>query len=147
MPYTLPAIVIRPEVSRYQRHILISLHLLVVIGLILVPLETLPRLILLAMLSLHALYIYRRYYAAKSGSVVELKLEADGEVMLKLGKGQTKQGRISDETLVTPWLIILRIEGPQRRFYKQSLLLWPDMLHADELRQLRVLLRFLRTDQ
>jgi hypothetical protein len=139
--------VIRPGVSRYQRHFLTALHLLVLFGLLLTPLEILPRLILLTLLSLHGAFIYWRYYSTNSERVVELKLEADGEVRLTLESGQIKQGRISDESLVTPWLIILRIEIPPRRFRKESLLLWPDMLSADERRQLRVLLRFLRIDQ
>jgi hypothetical protein len=147
MRNTLPAMVIRPEVSRRQRRVLIALHLLVLIGLALVPLEPFPRLALLAMLSLHGVFIYRRYYAPASERVAELKLEADGEVTLTLDKGQIKRGRVSDESVVTSWLVILRIEIPPRRFRKESLLLWPDMLPADELRQLRVLLRFLKTDQ
>jgi hypothetical protein len=147
MRNTLPAMVIRPEVSRHQRRVLIALHLLVLIGLALVPLEPFPRLALLAMLSLHGVFIYRRYYAPASERVAELKLEADGEVTLTLDKGQIKRGRVSDESVVTSWLVILRIEIPPRRFRKESLLLWPDMLPADELRQLRVLLRFLKTDQ
>jgi hypothetical protein len=147
MRNTLPAMVIRPGVSRYQRHFLTALHLLVLIGLLLAPLETRPRLILLTVLSLHGVFIFWRYYSAHSERVVELKLEANGEVMLTLDKGQIKRGRISDETVVTPWLFILRIETPPRRYRKESLLLWPDMLPADQLRQLRVLLRFLRTDQ
>ncbi len=147
MHNTLPAMLIRPEISRYQRHFLTALHLLVLFGLLLAPLEILPRLTLLAVLLLHGAFIYLRYYSAKRESVVELKLEAGGEVMLTLNKGQIKRGRISEESLVTPWLIILRIEIPPRRLRKASLLLWPDMLAVDELRQLRVLLRFLRTDQ
>lgn len=147
MRNTLPAVLIRPEVSRYQRRFLITLHLLVLIGLALAPLDTVPRLTLFLVLSAHAVYSYWRYYSANSERVVELKLESDGEVVLKLEKGQTKRGRISDESVVTPWLIILRIEIQPRRFRKASLLLWPDMLPADKLRQLRVLLRFLRTDQ
>jgi hypothetical protein len=55
--------------------------------------------------------------------------------------GQKQTSRIRQDSLVTPWLIVLRFDL-HRGWLPHSLVLTSDSVSEEELRQLRVLLRF-----
>jgi hypothetical protein len=58
-----------------------------------------------------------------------------------MGSGQKQMARIRQDSLVTPWLIVLRFDL-DRGLLPHSLVLTSDTMSEEELRQLRVLLRF-----
>lgn len=63
----------------------------------------------------------------------------DGRVSLEMRNGALQEGVLLAETLVTPWLISLNIDFADHK--KQSLLLFPDAMPAEDHRRLRVILR------
>jgi hypothetical protein len=58
-----------------------------------------------------------------------------------MGDGRKLLARVRHDTLVTPWLILLRFDLG-RGWFHPTLVLTPDTLSEDEMRRLRVLLRF-----
>lgn len=58
-----------------------------------------------------------------------------------MGDGRKLAARIRQDTLITPWLILLRFDL-DRGWRQPALLLIPGSLSEDEMRRLRVLLRF-----
>jgi hypothetical protein len=58
-----------------------------------------------------------------------------------MGDGGKQMARIRQDSLITPWLVIVRFDL-DRGGLPTSLLLTPDTLSEEQLRQLRVLLRF-----
>jgi hypothetical protein len=63
----------------------------------------------------------------------------DRHISLELRDGARLSGAVCDDSLVSPWLVLLNVatDGHGRR----SLLLFPDAMPADDHRRLRVLLR------
>jgi hypothetical protein len=59
---------------------------------------------------------------------------------LVLRNGEQIAGMVRDDTLVTPWLVLLNVATASHG--SRSLLLFPDAMPADDHRRLRVLLRY-----
>ncbi|MCU7845830.1 MAG: hypothetical protein KZQ93_18515 [Candidatus Thiodiazotropha sp. (ex Monitilora ramsayi)] len=147
MRNNLPAMTIRPGQSRHQLLFLVGTHLSAIAALIIAPLDPIPQFLLQSLVLLHAGYCQRRYYSSDYGKRISIaRIQSDGSVELTLESGDKKRGKISRETVMTPWLLILRFTI-RHQFRPEILLLWTDTLPPDELRRLRVLLRFSRIDQ
>ena len=146
MRNSLSAMAIRPGKSRHQLLFLVGTHLSAITGLIIASLDPMPQLLLLGLVLLHAGYCQRRYFSAYGKRISIARIKSDGSAELTLESGEKKRGTISRETVMTPWLLILRFTI-RRQFRPEILVLWSDMLPPDELRRLRVLLRFSRIDQ
>lgn len=69
-----------------------------------------------------------------------LRLARSGEIHVR-GDGGWRSGRVRGGSFVMPWLVIIRWR-PQGARLDRSLVLLPDMAARDELRNIRVFLRW-----
>ena len=74
-------------------------------------------------------------------SCVALRLEGRDEIALVLRSGRHLSGRVSPDTLVTPYIVILNVVLSEQR-KGRSLLILPDAMGEDSYRRLRVALRW-----
>ena len=80
-------------------------------------------------------------------SCVTFRLEGQEEIVLVLRSGRHMHGRISSDSLVTPYLVILNVVLKERRG-RRSLLVLPDSMSKESFRRLRVSLKWgNKTDQ
>jgi toxin CptA len=86
---------------------------------------------------------YQLSHAAlrKGHSCVAFRLEDDCGIVLVLRNGRHLSGRISPDSLVTPYFIIVNVMGNERGDGR-SLLIMPDTMGAESFRRLRVVLRW-----
>jgi len=113
---------------------LAALHLGVGGAIFAAPVTAAVKLPLLLLLLFHGGCSKARY----SGGVTEVRLEADGSAFL--GEGRIKAS-LRPDTLITPWVILLRFDLPVRR-RPFGVLICPDAISAAEMCRLRTLLRF-----
>jgi toxin CptA len=145
MMKSIPGITLQPQPSRQLARFLIVLHLLAFSVLLVASMPVVVRWGLLGVLLIHAFHSYRRLSAGYLGRIVQLRLESDGRAGLTTRDGRKREGTLCADTLVTTWLVILRfrVEG---HFRKENLVIAQDALSSEELRRLRVLLRFVRLE-
>jgi len=74
-------------------------------------------------------------------SCVAFRLGGQDEIVLVLRSGTHLSGRVSADSLVTPFLVILNVALKERRG-KRSLLVMPDTMGAESFRRLRVALKW-----
>ncbi len=74
-------------------------------------------------------------------SCVAFRLEDSEEIVLVLRSGSHLSGRLSPDSLVTPYLVILNVVLKEQRGGR-SLLILPDAIGAESFRRLRVALRW-----
>jgi toxin CptA len=74
-------------------------------------------------------------------SCVAFRLEGQEEIVLVLRSGTHLSGRVSVDSLVTPFLVILNVALKERRG-RRSLLVMPDTMGAESFRRLRVALKW-----
>jgi hypothetical protein len=78
-------------------------------------------------------------------SCVAFRLEGKEEIVLVLRDGRHMPGRVSPDSLVTAYLVVLNVALNEQRG-KRSLLISPDTMGADSFRHLRVVLKWGRKD-
>ncbi|PVV14508.1 MAG: hypothetical protein B6D82_05825 [gamma proteobacterium symbiont of Ctena orbiculata] len=96
---------------------------------------------LLLILTLQSYLSYRQTRKGSGSRILLARIRPDGRSRITMGDGRKLVARIRQDTLVTPWLILLRFDL-DRGWRQPALLLIPGSLSEDEMRQLRVLLRF-----
>lgn len=74
-------------------------------------------------------------------SIRELILKADGEVEGLLNDGRRFDARVSGQTTISPWLIVVLLESPGSRRMRPLVIL-PDSLPEEDGRVLRTWLRW-----
>jgi toxin CptA len=74
-------------------------------------------------------------------SCVAFRLEEKEEIVLVLRNGRHLPCKVSRDSLVTPWLVILNVALSERRGWR-SVVILPDAMAADSLRRLRVVLKW-----
>jgi toxin CptA len=74
-------------------------------------------------------------------SCLAFRLEGQDETVLVLRCGTHLHGRVSVDSLVTPFLVILNVVLKEQRG-RRSLLILPDTMGAESFRQLRVALKW-----
>lgn len=72
--------------------------------------------------------------------IVHLILRADGTLAGERADGRSLSWQVMQRTTVTPWLLLLWLRGPQGQ--SEVLTLLPDALAFDDLRRLRIWLRW-----
>ena len=137
----IPGITLRPRTSRRLALYLFLMHLLAFTILIATPFPFAVRLCVFSALLLHATASYRHLTGAGSGEIAEVHLESDGRARLTLRNGRQCEAILRSDSLVTPWLLILRFELRNENRNK-NLVLVNDALPVEANRRLRVLLRF-----
>lgn len=74
-------------------------------------------------------------------SCVAFRLDGEGEVVLVLRNGRHVPCRLSADSLVTPYLVILNV-GLNEQRGGRSLLILPDSMGAERFRRLRIALKW-----
>ena len=141
MKTRLPPIAFNPRPSRQLAIVLRSLQCLTLGVLIAAPVNLGVKILLLAMLVLQVVLSHRRLFGNSPRRVAWVRIDAEQGARLIFTDGRKLETRLRNDSLITPWLILLRFEG-ERLLHRPSLLLGRDSLAAAELRRLRILLRF-----
>lgn len=87
------------------------------------------------------------YHIARSallrlpGAIVALEVSAKNGLSCLPRGGEWLQAEVLGDSYVTPWLSVLVLQLPGKRFARHAVIL-PDMLDADSYRRLRVWLRW-----
>lgn len=74
-------------------------------------------------------------------SCVAFRLEEEGVVVLILRNGRHVPGKLSSDSLATPYLVILNVALSEQRGGR-SLLILPDSMGAERFRRLRIALKW-----
>jgi len=99
---------------------------------------------LTAVILMHGGWTTRRHaLLADPGSIVAIALDDSHRVALFTRSGQSIHGEVAETTLVTGHLVVLAMRTGRYRTARYLVLL-PDMLDADDFRQLRVRLKWTR---
>ena len=86
-------------------------------------------------------FLLRDARLASKQSCVAFRLEGQDAIVLILRNGMHLQGRVSADSLVTPYLVILNVKVGERRGVR-SVPVLSDAMGADSFRRLRVALRW-----
>jgi hypothetical protein len=109
--------------------------------LVFVPGPMIPRLFAVVAIGAYALWTLRHWaLRAMPSSIVAFELAADGAVVLFEQGGARRRGRVQPSSYVGTWLVtlVVRLDGSR---WSRSIALLPDMISAEEMRRLRVMLR------
>ena len=100
------------------------------------------RVALLAVIAALALEALARVVLLRGpGAVRSLRMQRDGTIEVERPSGARVSGQVRAGSFVAPWLVIVRWRAQGSR-WDSTVLLLPDMAEANELRRLRVLLRW-----
>jgi hypothetical protein len=128
--------------SRFLALLFVFLVALALVSLWLLPLLTSELLALTALVMFWSGYCILLNANLRMGhSCVAFRLEDQEEIVLVLRDGRHLSGRLSPDSLVTPYIVILNVVlNEQRRV--RSLLVLPDAIGVESFRRLRVALRW-----
>ncbi len=134
--------------SRSLALLFILLCVLSLVSIWMLPLPFAGLLVLtLIVLCWAAYYLLLDANLSRERSCVAFRLEGQDEIVLVLRSGTHLSGRVSADSLVTPFLVILNVALKERRG-RRSLLVMPDTMGAESFRHLRVALKWGdKTDQ
>jgi hypothetical protein len=119
--------------SHRQRKLLLVINALVVISILLLPWHLLLRLVfIVSVLLLSCFLIYKT-------PVCKRIVWQSGNHWLLTMNDVTSEAVMMPETLVSFWIVILLFRLEDGRRY--TVLIWPDSVHADAFRRLRVRLK------
>ena len=95
---------------------------------------------LCALLAASAYFIHLRHISlTHARAVVRLTWTRHGDWRLVTADGMEQGADLLGDSYVHPWLVVLNFSLPRRG--RASVVLFPDSLHADDFRRLRVRLR------
>ncbi|MET0081348.1 MAG: protein YgfX [Candidatus Thiodiazotropha lotti] len=137
MTNRLPKIHLRPAPSRQLVIWHHSLYAMTFLAIISAPIGLTVKILLLAALVLTKLPFYRMF-TPEQVAKAEIKCNGWSKIVLTDGKKQT--ARLRTDSLVTPWLIILRFDL-RGRWRHPVMVLFQDALPPAEMRSLRILLK------
>ena len=134
--------------SRSLALLFVLLCVLSLVSIWMLPLPVAGLLVLtLIVLCWAAYYLLLDANLSRGRSCVAFRLEGQDEIVLVLRSGTHLSGRVSADSLVTPFLVILNVALKERRG-RRSLLVMPDTMGAESFRHLRVALKWGdKTDQ
>jgi hypothetical protein len=120
---------------------LIGLQLLTLCVLVAAPIPNLLKLSLLVGLALQGVVSHGRQRAGSPHRPRSVHIDAEHRVRLVFADDRELTGRLRGDSVITPQGMLLRFKGCGG-LSLPSLLLGPDSLSSEELRRLRILLRF-----
>jgi len=141
MQRPLNPLVIHPRPSRQLLWLLGGLQVSTLIALLASPLAAAPMALLVGVWLMLACFTQWRVHGYARRRILRLRLDQAGEARLLSADGREWRDRLRGDTLITPWLILLRFEGAGT-WRRPGLLLGPGSLSEEETRRLRLLLRF-----
>ncbi len=98
---------------------------------------------LMTLLSMSGVMQYRRSLVQPPHRLVRVTLTASGWCRLVMASGRQHKARLRGDSFVSPWVIVLRFDLPQRRG-RPSLVVFRDALPGDQVRRLRIMLGCVR---
>lgn len=130
------------KASRHFAVLLIAAHGAAAILLFTVPLPAVVQLVLLAAIAI-SLRASLRTHALRTApqACVRVAVQRDGRTTLELRSGETLTGQVLADSRVNPLLTVINLRRDDNG-RRASLVLLPDSAHTDDLRALRVWLRF-----
>jgi hypothetical protein len=142
----LPPITFQPRSSRQLRLLLSTLQGLTLLVLMLAPITLIWRTTLFLGFLVFVVLSQRPFDSASRRTITQVSIDDQHTVSLRFADGRRIKTRLRGDSLVTPWLLVLRFEAVAR-LHRQTLLLGRDSLAGEEMRRLRILLRFGRLDE
>jgi hypothetical protein len=139
-------ITFQPQASRQLRLLLLCLQGLTFIVLILAPLTLLWRVVLILSVLVLSVLAQRRFDTTSGRRITQVRIDDQHSARLCYADGRRLETRLRQDSLVIPWLIVLRFDG-ESVLRRQTLLLGWDSLADEEMRRLRILLRFGRLNR
>jgi hypothetical protein len=130
-----------PRPSRELIRLLSLIQALTLVVVLCAPIPLNFMLLLLSAFLLQVLASQRRLRGLTRDRIIGLHIDHAHSSHLTLTDGRELETRLRGDSLVTPWLILLRFEG-EGLLRRPSLLLGRDSLNKCEMRHLRILLRF-----
>lgn len=128
--------------SRQLAIALAFMHLAAMASLLVLPFPHWHKLALAAVIFGSVSILVRRHALLLSAvSIRELVLNADGSVGILRNDGRRTEGRVSRQSTVLPYLIVILLDLPGSRGIN-SLLILPDSLTVEDRRLLRTWLRW-----
>lgn len=127
--------------SRFLAALLFLLHIAALLGLMPIQLPLWLKLLLTAVVAASGVSLGRHALQVAGTSVRELILKADGTVEGTRADGSRFEARVSRQSTLWPWLIVMLLERPGS-LRLHPLILLPDALPPGELRILRSWLRW-----
>lgn len=141
MSGTLQSITLQPKPSRHLHAWRIAIHLLALLTTLLAPLILWQKLLLLSVLALHGYFSFQQGRRGRGKAIMKVMVAPGGRVRLIMDDRRKQMARIRKDTLVTPWLVVMRFDL-DRGWLPISLVLTSETMSEEQMRQLRVLLRF-----
>ena len=106
------------------------------------PLEWEWRAAVLFLLAVAAIESLERVVPLRGARAVRcFRVQRDGAIEVETASGARLEGRVRPGSFVAPWLVIVRWRRPGA-LRDSTILVLPDMAPAEDLRRLRVLLRW-----
>ncbi|PVV08322.1 MAG: hypothetical protein B6D77_12215 [gamma proteobacterium symbiont of Ctena orbiculata] len=137
----LQSITLQPKPSRHLHAWRMTIHLLALFTTLLAPLILWQKLLLLSALALHGYFSLQQGRRGRGKAIMKVTVAAGGRVRLIMDDGRKQMARIRKDSLVTPWLVVMRFDL-DRGWLPISLVLTAETISEEQMRQLRVLLRF-----
>ena len=137
-------LVIKPRPSRLLAGILSAVHLITLFVLALLPLSLWILLLLSGAIVVNLGYVFRRHVLLRGKkAVTKLICDTEGSWKVLNGKSNELLAQLHPDTFVSRWLVILNLSTNSTGNY--SVVLLPDSLDQDTMRQLRVRIRLYST--
>ncbi|MET0088887.1 MAG: protein YgfX [Candidatus Thiodiazotropha sp.] len=143
MSNDLPPLSIAPESSRLRTAWWSALYLSSAVAILSAGFSWVTELAILTLLFLSGVLTYRRSQLVSPHRVVRVTLTASGWCRLVMENGRQRKARLRGDSFVSPWVIVLRFDLPQRRG-RPGLVVFRDALPGDQLRRLRIILGTIR---
>ncbi|MCG8487970.1 MAG: hypothetical protein MI756_10925 [Chromatiales bacterium] len=137
MTNRLPAIHIKPGPSRQQVIWHRSLYLMTFLAIISASIGLIVKILLLIVLLLTKLPVYGKFTPEQ---VIKAVIKGNGWSKIVLADGTKRTARLRTDSLVTPWLILLRFDV-RGRWRHPVMVLFQDTLPPTEMRSLRIFLK------
>ena len=141
MSGTIQPITLQPKSSQHLHSWRVVIHLLALLTTLLAPLDTGLKLLLLLVLALHGYFSFQQGRMGSGRTIRKVTIAPGGRVRLIMDDGRKQMARIRKDTLVSSWLVVMRFDL-DRGWLPLSLVLTSETISEEQMRQLRVLLRF-----
>jgi hypothetical protein len=118
-----------------------SLYLITFLVIVSAPIELNIKTLMLAILFASKWLRDRQLGFFSGGQVVRAEIAGSGRAKIKLNDGRNLRAKLRTDSVITPWVILLRFDVRQR-WRGPVMVLFKDALEKREMRQLRIFLKF-----
>ncbi|MEJ2620592.1 MAG: hypothetical protein P8163_10100 [Candidatus Thiodiazotropha sp.] len=140
MSHQLPAISLSPRRSRYMLIWVRSLYLLTFLVIASAPIALSVKMLFLVTLLASKWLRTRHLGLFSADQVVWAEIKSSGRARIKLNDGRDLRARVRIDSVITPWVILLRFDV-KHRWRSPVMVLFMDALPKQEMHHLRIFLR------